>query len=94
MAAIAVTNRVVRGHGTMKCETGRFVYISGAFQNVTQLGNVVFWHAQYLGNNQYGDMGIYLNSATASAVQDDGGTVHVDATSMVPGLYEYKAYGR
>ena len=88
--AATVSGRRVDTHGSLRKELGTLVY-TGAGSFRTKLGRVTFFEMTPTATSTSASFTGWINSNTASAVQDDPGTVHISSASN--GLYSYCAIG-
>ena len=88
--AATVSARRVDTHGSLRKEMGSLAY-TGAGSFRTKLGRVIFFEMQPTVTSASASFIGWINSNTASAVQDDPGTIHI--SSATNGLYSYCAIG-
>jgi len=95
MSAVTITNRVVSNRGTLRQETGNFTDdTTSAYPIKTKLGRIIFFVINGVGTTSTNNIGAFANSASASAVEDDPGTIFVNSGAASGGTYSYLAIGK
>jgi hypothetical protein len=95
MAAITVTNRSVGNHGMLKTDSGYFTAATSDIQIETKLGKVRYVSLRGQDTSNV-NAPVYINSKTASAVEDDPGWIFItnDGGELANAkVYQFLAYG-
>jgi hypothetical protein len=82
-------------HGSLRRETGQYTApAAGAHELQLKLKRVIWFKMQSLGSINETSQTLWVNSTTASAVQNDPGVVHVASGFQGNGVYVYVAVGK
>lgn len=95
MSAVTITNRVVSSRGSLRQETGNYTDdTTSTYPIKTKLSRIIFFVINGVGSTSTNNVEAYANSASASDVEDDPGTIFVNSGSTSGGTYAYLAIGK